>query len=80
MELGRISEPKPLPWWLGQYAFGPLERPWWNLTRLVNKGRGGRGHRCEFTDPEMGALYGHKNGAFMDRMFDVFLSRIDGEA
>lgn len=68
---------KPLPWWAGIAALGIFYKPWRAIINILRKGTGGRSHRCEFTDPEHGALYGHKEGAFMDRCFDVLLQRID---
>lgn len=72
-------EPKypPLPWFVGDYAFGPFIGPWNRAQRLLRKGTGGRSHRCEFTDPESGALYGHNEGAFMDAYFDQLIANID---
>jgi hypothetical protein len=63
--------------WMGkQNLRSPIRKPWRKLARFVRTGAGGRSHRCEFTDPKMGALYGHREGAFMDRLFDQLLTNI----
>jgi hypothetical protein len=67
---------KPVPWYIGAHGLGPLYAPWLRIARFVRRFTGGRSHRCEFTDREMGALYGHQHGAFMDRLFEVFIDRI----
>lgn len=67
---------KPLPWPLCESAFGPFLAPWNRIERFFRSHTGGRSHRCEFTDREMGALYGGQRGAFMDELFDEFIGRI----
>jgi hypothetical protein len=68
--------PKPLPWPVCSSFVGPFVGPWDRVTHWFGRRTGGRSHRCEFTDKKRGALYGHKEGAFMDRLFDRFLERI----
>jgi hypothetical protein len=83
IEMWKRANPKwqpthlPLPWYIGDHAFGPFLGPWNRLQNLVRKGTGGRSHRCEFTDPESGALYGRNKGAFMDDYFDQLIANID---
>lgn len=67
---------KPLPWPLCETAEGPFVRPWSRVERFFSNHTGGRSHRCEFTDREMGALYGGQQGAFMDRFFEQFIGNI----
>ena len=67
---------KPLPWFIGPYAIGPFKRPWMRIARFFRRFTGGRSHRCEFTDREKGALYGGKEGPFMDRLFEQFIQNI----
>lgn len=69
--------PKPLPWPLCEAAMGPFLTPWDRVTRFFRSFTGGRSHRCEFTDPQQGALYGGQDGPFMDELFEVFIERID---
>ena len=71
---------KPLPWPFGESAQGPFIGPWEQIARWFRSHTGGRSHRCEFTDPKRGALYGHKEGAFMDRLFEQFLKNIETDA
>jgi hypothetical protein len=68
--------PKPLPWPICPAFAGPFVAPWDRLTHLIARGAGGRSHRCEFTDRRRGALWGHHEGAFMDRLFDAFVEEI----
>ena len=68
--------PRPIPWPIGEAALGPFVRPWWRVADFIRRGTGGRSHRCEFTDPQRGALYGHQHGAFMDAYFDALLDNI----
>jgi len=68
--------PKPLPWPLCESAMGPFLAPWNQVERFFRSHTGGRSHRCEFTDPKHGALYGGQDGPFMDEMFDEFLKKI----
>lgn len=59
------------------FVFVPILNP--ALQRLKSWFRhhtGGRSHRCEFTDKNHGALYGHSEGAFMDRYFEKFIQNI----
>ena len=71
---------RPLPWYIGVRARGPLVRPWlWTANRFLQH-RGGCSHRCEFTDKEWGALYGGQRGAFMDTLFEKFLENISDPA
>jgi hypothetical protein len=74
--LGRTEYPEPLPWYIGTAALGPFVGPWSKAARFFRRLTGGRSHRCEFTDPEQGALYGGKEGAFMDRYFEQFIANI----
>ena len=67
---------KPLPWPLCEAAFGPFLKPWNRIERFFRSHTGGRSHRCEFTDPKIGALYGGQQGAFMDLLFEEFLENI----
>jgi hypothetical protein len=72
----------PLPWYIGANAIGPFVGPWDRVQRIFRKGTGGRTHRCEFTDPQRGALYGHNEGPFMNAYFDKLIENIsadDGE-
>ena len=66
----------PLPWYIAPGAIGPFLKPWRKLAGWFIGHTGGRTHRCEFTDPQMGALFGHRNGAFMDSYFAVLIDRI----
>lgn len=70
----------PLPWYLGQNFQGPLVDPWRRVQRFFRSMTGGRSHRCEFTDPEQGALYGHNEGPFMNRLFETFLANISADS
>jgi hypothetical protein len=67
---------KPWPWYVGDHCFGPFLKPWGKVVSFFRGFTGGRSHRCEFTDPEHGALYGHNKGAFMNRLFEKFIERI----
>lgn len=71
----------PLPWWLGAYALGPFQFPWRRVQRWFRDRTGGRSHRCEFTDREHGALYGHREGPFMDAFFEQLIANVsvDGD-
>lgn len=71
--------PRPLPWPINVAAMGPFFGPWNRVSSWFGRHTGGRSHRCEFTDPNHGALHGHKEGAFMDKLFEQFLANIDGE-
>lgn len=71
---------RPLPWYVGVHAIGPFVKPWQRIASIVAKGTGGRSHRCEFTDKHKGALYGHKNGAFMNALFEQFIANISDES
>jgi hypothetical protein len=53
-----------------------INKPWRTVKFFLRSHTGGRSHRCEFTDPKKGALYGYDNGAFMDLYFDEFIRRI----
>ena len=72
-----LSQWKPLPWYVGQYGVGPFVRPWRWLYRQFKRHTGSRSHRCEFTDRERGALYGGREGPFMNRYFEQFLRNIE---
>ena len=74
------NEMRPLPWFVGVMAEGPFVGPWWRLSCFVRRFTGGRSHRCEFTDPEAGALYGHRCGAFMQEYFKIFLYNVTPDA
>lgn len=77
--LGTEVDFKPLPWWVGEGFIGPFVIPW-NKTRGWFRSRtGGRSHRCEFTDPRRGALYGGVEGPYMDRYFEQFIAAISDE-
>lgn len=67
---------KPLPWPLGEAAMGPFIKPWEKTKRFFRGHTGGRSHRCEFTDPKIGALYGGQEGPFMNELFDEFVRKI----
>ena len=67
---------KPLSWPLGEAAFGPFVGPWNRVSRWFRNHTGGRSHRCEFTDPKIGALYGGQRGAFMNELFEQFIENI----
>lgn len=69
--------PRPIPWPIGEAALGPFVRPWGRVADFIRRGTGGRSHRCEFTDPKRGALYGHKDGAFVDAYFDALVANIE---
>ena len=69
-------ELQPLPWYVGEVAMGPFYPLWKQMRAIVRKGRGGRSHRCEFTDKERGALYGGKDGGFMNEYFEQFIQNI----
>ncbi len=71
--------PKLPPWWVGSNASGPLLPVWNRIAGFFRAKTGGRSHRCEFTDPMRGALYGHNEGPFMNAYFDRFLERIGDE-
>jgi hypothetical protein len=73
---GLTDYPRPLPRYIGAAAIGPFIRPWNWVARFFRRFTGGRSHRCEFTDREKGALYGGKEGAFMNRYFEQFLANI----
>jgi hypothetical protein len=75
---GYIHPVKPLPWYIGEAGLGPLIIPWKRVQRFFRGFTGGRSHRCEFTDPYRGALYGHNEGAFMDKLFEQFIKNIEG--
>lgn len=49
---------------------------WYSIERFFRRHTGGRSHRCEFTDRQHGALYGHNEGAFMNAYFDKLLENI----
>ena len=66
----------PLPWWVGVGAQGPIIKLWNRLEHQFATRTGGRSHRCEFTDKEMGALHGYDYGPFMDQYFEEFIRRI----
>lgn len=51
-------------------------RYWRRVQRLFRQHTGGRSHRCEFTDRQKGALYGHNYGAFMDDYFNKFVDSL----
>ena len=78
-EQAKQDQYRPLPWPFGEYAMGPFVGPWARVQRFFRSQTGGRSHRCEFTDKEHGALYGHNEGAFMDRLFERFLDNIDAD-
>jgi hypothetical protein len=65
------------PWWLPHPTEGPFLATWERIRMWFRQRTGGRSQRCEFTDKEMGALYGHAQGPFMDSFFEEFLHRID---
>lgn len=58
---------------------GPFVPPWNWIARQIRRGTGGRSHRCEFTDKRHGALYGHHEGAFMNRYFEAFIVNISDD-
>jgi len=68
---------RPLPWYIGPYARGPFVPPWKAIARWFHCHRGGRSHRCEFTDSSRGALYGGQEGGFMEELFVQFLRNIE---
>lgn len=68
--------PKPLPWPICPHGEGPFVSPWNRVAGWFRRRTGGRSHRCEFTDPQHGALYGANDGPFMDRLFDQFIENI----
>ena len=70
---------RPLPWYIGTYALGPFVRPWKAIARWFHRRRGGRSHRCEFTDSSRGALYGGQEGGFMEELFVQFLRNIEAD-
>lgn len=72
----RSSWPKPLPWPICPGAQGPFVGPWKSARAWLAQHRGGRSHRCEFTDRENGALYGGTEGGFMNKLFDQFIENI----
>ena len=72
----RIYQYRPLPWYVGPHAIGPFIPVWNAVARWFHHHRGGRSHRCEFTDFQKGALYGGQMGAFMDRLFEQFMKNI----
>jgi hypothetical protein len=71
-----VPKYRPLPWYVGECALGPFYHPWRRLGTIVRKFTGGRSHRCEFTDKELGALYGGKEGGFMNELFEQFIQNI----
>jgi hypothetical protein len=48
---------------------------WLNLLKPLQRVVGRNAHRCDFTDPECGLLYGG-DGEEMNRLFDGFLANI----
>ena len=70
---------RPLPGIIGPYAIGPLNPLWIKLRHFIGKGSGRYSHRCEFTDKERGALYGGKDGAFMNDLFAEFIGNISSD-
>ncbi len=72
-------EYRPLPWFVGEAAIGPLVKPWSRVGHFFRAHTGGRSHRCEFTDRRRGALYGGQDGAFMNKLFDQFIENISGD-
>ena len=67
---------KPPPWYIGMHCQGPFMRPWRRIQAFFRGLTGGLSHRCEFTDKKHGALYGHKEGAFMNELFEQFIENI----
>lgn len=76
-EQAQRPENRPLPWPFGPYALGPFVGTWRRVMHWFGRRTGGRSHRCEFTDRERGALWGHTEGPFMDRIFERFLENLD---
>jgi hypothetical protein len=66
----------PLPWPICTSAFGPFVEPWDKVQGWFRKHTGDRTHRCEFTDKKRGALYGGKDGGFMEKYFEKFIENI----
>lgn len=71
------KESTPLPWYIGEAGMGPVRLVWKRFLRIFSNQKGEYSHRCEFTDREKGALYGGKEGAFMNRLFEQFLENIE---
>jgi hypothetical protein len=71
-----VPQRKPLPWYIGECALGPFAKPWKRIARFFNHWTGGLSHRCEFTDPENGALYTGVKDPFMNRLFERFITNI----
>lgn len=75
---GKSHPLKPMPWWIGPHAIGPfclLRDKVLRFFRRVAK----LSHRCEFTDPERGALYTGRIDPFMNRLFERFIQNISRE-
>lgn len=53
-----------------------LRKPFVLIRNQSRKRTGGRGHRCEFTDKNKGALYGGQEGAFMEKLFQKFIDNL----
>jgi len=68
----------PLPWFIGESALGPFIKPWNKLASFVRRFRGNHAHRCDFTDPKNGLLYGG-DGETMNNLWHEFMRRINYE-
>jgi hypothetical protein len=69
-------------WWYKRFRFAILcvpilNRIWRKTSAILAAQTGGRSHRCEFTDKQQGALYGGKDGGFMNKYFEQLLRNID---
>jgi hypothetical protein len=70
------EKPKKLPAWLHWIWVAHLPG-WSRVEQLFRRCTGGRSHRCEFTDPHHGALYGYNEGAFMNKLFEQFIRAVE---
>lgn len=86
-QLGKVTWCYPLrfrvEWWKrtgkDNLCYMPGEKLLRRAQRFFRNHTGGRSHRCEFTDPERGALYGGTDGGFMDAYFERFFNEISDE-
>lgn len=76
---GYQGNDKIWPWYVGDHGFGPFVPLWNRVANIFRKFTGGRSHRCEFTDPYRGALYGYKEGAFMNKHFEQLIRNISDD-
>lgn len=71
-------------WWYKRFGqpiyHPPIVNKMWRVVKFWLRARTGeRSHRCEFTDPKRGALYGGTDAGFMNEYFEKFIENISGE-